>query len=259
MKVLIKHLLLLALLWTVAASSRAVPIRVFAAASLTEAFGDIGNAYLRLHRSDPPEYSFAGTPTLRTQVQEGALIDVFASADRQNMDALAAQHLVGPQQIFARNTMVVVVPAKSPRVIMINELSDKGVRVVLADTKVPAGHYAEQVLAKMTPGIQDNFAKRVLANVVSRETDVKDVLAKVALGEADAGIVFATDAAAAGKKVRTIPIRPEYNVIGEYPIAALTRSRNPRGADSFIRFVMSSDGQAILRARGFLSPRAGLP
>ena len=265
MKILLKSTLLLALLWTVAASSQAVPIRVFAASSLTEAFGDIGAAYLRLHRSDPAEYSFAGAPTLRTQIQEGALVDVFASDDRQNVDALAAQRLVGPKQIFARNTMLVVVPAKSPRVIMINELSDKGVRVVLADTNVPAGHYAEQVLVKMTPGIQDNFAKRVLANVVSRVADVRDVLAKVARGEADAGIVFATDVTAAGQRVRTIPIRPEYNVIGEYAIAPLTRSRNPRGADSFIKFVMSSDGQAILRAHGFLSagglvsPPAGQP
>jgi molybdate transport system substrate-binding protein len=175
------------------------------------------------------------------------------------MDALAAERLVGAQHVFARNVMVIVVPANSSKVTLTSDLANHGIRLVLAGSKVPAGHYAEQILAKMTPGVEPNFAKKVLANVVSRETDVKAVLAKVALGEADAGFVFATDAVAAGPRVRTISIRPAYNVIGEYPIAALTSTRNPMGAASFINFVLSPDGQSILRAHGFMSPPAGKP
>ena len=259
MKSVLKTALLLLLFSTVIKSSVAAPIKVFAAASLTEAFKVIGTAYATLHPDSPVSYSFAGSPTLRTQIQEGAPADVFASADHPNMDGLAAQHLVGAQRVFAENVMVVVVPADSQRIAKLGDLANAGVHVILAGPKVPAGRYAEEVLAKMTPGIQVNFAASVLGNVVSRETDVKAVLAKVELGEADAGFVFATDAVAAGKKVRTIPIPAEYNVVGEYPIAPVTGTADPADAESFIEFVLSPAGQSILRAHGFLSPPAEKP
>jgi molybdate transport system substrate-binding protein len=256
MKVLFNAVLALAILCFAIACSQAVPIRVFAAASLTEAFKAGGDAYGKTYGGGPVEFSFAGSSTLRAQILEGAPVDVFASADHSNMDALAAKKLVGPQQIFARNTMVLVLPANSPRVRVLRDLANPGVRIVLAGSTVPAGHYAEQVLRKMTPAVEQDFSDKVLANVVSRETDVKAVLAKVALGEADAGFVFSTDAVAAGKKVKVILIRPKWNVIAEYPIATLTSSNNSAAAQGLIKFVVGPGGQKILRAHGFLSPAA---
>jgi molybdate transport system substrate-binding protein len=256
MKAMFKPVLLLALMAIVVRPSGAVPVRVYADASVTEAFREICDVYSRTHRNDPIDFTLAGSADLRTKVLEGAPVDVFVSAGRTDMDILAAQHLVAQPQVFARNSMVVVVPARSGRVIMIHEMADKGIRVALADSKTPAGRCADYVLAKMTPAIEDNFAKHVLANVASRESDAQSVLAKVESGKADAGIVFSTDALSDAQRVRVIVIRPELNVTAEYSIAVLTRSFNPRGAASFISFVMSPDAQEILREHGFLSPAA---
>lgn len=247
-------ILLLSIAFAVIQKGDAAPIKVFAAASLTEAFNDIGKAYARIHPNDPVLFSFAGSPTLRTQIEQGAPVDVFASADMPNMDALVAQRLVARPVVFAENVMVVVTPASSTRVSKIGDLAQSGVRLVLAGPTVPAGRYAGEVLDKMTPSIAPDFAKKALANVVSRETSVKAVLAKVSLGEADAGFVFATDAAAAGDKVRVLRFPPRFNVIGQYPAATVKGASNASGGSSFISYVMSPPGQAILREHGFLTP-----
>ncbi|MDR3707129.1 MAG: molybdate ABC transporter substrate-binding protein [Capsulimonadaceae bacterium] len=259
MKAILRLLLGFTILATLTLRADAADIRVFAAASLTEAFKAIGTAYERVDPFDHVDYSFGGSPTLRTQIQQGAQVDIFASADRPNMDVLTAAHLAGSPVIFARNTLVVIAPSSSTTVNRISDLAGNGVRVVLAGPKVPAGRYAEEILAKMTPGIASNFNKSVMANVVSREIDVKAVVAKVQLGEADAGIVFATDAIAAGSKVRTIPIPAKYNVTAEYPIAVLSSSTIPVIASKFIAFINSPAGQSILRAHGFLSGQAAQP
>ncbi|HEY3331624.1 MAG TPA: molybdate ABC transporter substrate-binding protein [Capsulimonadaceae bacterium] len=233
-------------------NATASPIRVFAAASLTEAFRDIGVAYESKHPGDKVEFNFAGSPTLKTQIQQGAPVDVFASADLPNMQALVDAKVVNAPVVFTRNTLVIVTPPKDAAVKSPADLAKSGVKLVLAGQKVPAGHYADEVLTKMTPALGADFAEKTRQNTVSRESNVKAVLAKCILGEADAGIVFSTDARSAGRTVRVITIPTEYNVVAEYPIATITNADNRSGAASFVAFVLSKPGQAILKKYGFL-------
>jgi molybdate transport system substrate-binding protein len=188
---------------------------------------------------------FAGSQELRAQVEHGQPADVIATADQRHMDALAAQRLVAAPALFARNELVIAVPQGNPA--RIGSLSDlaRATRVVLAATEVPAGRYAEQALEKA--GVR----QAVLPRVVSRELNVRQVAAKVALGEADAAIVYRTDATS---RVEMVAIPPELNVSAEYPIAPLLQAPHPELARSFVAFVLSAEGQSILRAAGFLAP-----
>jgi molybdate transport system substrate-binding protein len=251
MKSVLKPLLAALLLGIAASASFAESLNVFAAASLTESFTEIGAAYQKAYPGETVNFSFAGSPTLRAQIQQGAPADVFASADVDNMEPLTTGRLTGQSQIFAKNVMIVVV-SKSSHIKSLSDLAGKGIRIVLAGAKVPAGHYADEILAKMTPTIAPNFSAKVLDNVVSRESNVKSVLTKVALGEADAGVVFATDAAAAKGKVNTIAIPLQYNVIATYPIAAVTASTHPSDAARFIAFVTGPTGKSYLKGHGFI-------
>jgi molybdate transport system substrate-binding protein len=226
---------------------------VFAAASLTEAFQDIGAAFERAHPGVKVEFNFAGSQVLRAQIEQGAPADVFASADLLHADALAASGRTRPHRTFARNALVVVTPGGSPRVRSLRDLAAPGVKVVLAAATVPAGRYARKALERMDgdASLGAGFAERVRAAVVSEETSVRAVLAKVALGEADAGFVYATDAAAARGRVAVIALPEGLGVVATYPIAVLTRSTSPLAA-AFMEEVLGAEGQAALRRRGFL-------
>jgi molybdate transport system substrate-binding protein len=162
----------------------------------------------------------------------------------------------GEPQIFARNLLVVVVPAKNPAGIhTLHDLTQPKLKLLLTNKDVPVGNYARQALEKMSqdPTFGHDFATRVLTNLVSDETNVKQVASKVQLGEADAGIVYSTDVTPALRdRVRVIEIPPEFNVIATYPIAAVTGARNETGARAFIAYVLSPAGQAILGRHGFL-------
>jgi molybdate transport system substrate-binding protein len=158
--------------------------------------------------------------------------------------------------VFARNSLVIAVPADDPAgIASLQDLAKPGLRLVLVSQEVPIGAYARQVLAKASqdPQYGSDFADRVLKNAVSEETDVRAALTKVSLGEADAAFVYRTDALAPGArdKVKVVEIPAPFNVVAEYPIAVVKGAPNPAGAQAFIDFVLSDDGQRILRQWGF--------
>lgn len=221
-------------------------VTVFAAASLTEAFTQIAVEYEELH-GVAVRLSFGPSDGLATQIQEGAPADVFASASPTWMDAVAEDPGVTDRADFARNVLVVIVPASDPAgIATVDDLGEQGIKLVLAAEGVPVGDYAREMLANA--GIGDE----ALANVVSNEDDVKGVVQKVALGEADAGIVYRTDVTASvAEDLVAIDVPDDVNVVAVYPIAALAgASEHARG---FVEYVLGP-GQDTLRAAGFLPP-----
>jgi molybdate transport system substrate-binding protein len=227
---------------------------VFAAASLTGAFQHIGQSFEADNPGVQVSFNFAGSQILSTQLEQGAPADVFASADQKNMDLLISDQLVMADTVqqFATNSLVVILPARNPgEVTTLADLARPGLKLVLADASVPAGNYARQVLDKMSEDAVygKDFITRVLANVVSNETDVKQVVTKVELGEADAGIAYTSDAVAA-PELLTLPIPAKFNVIASYPIAILSNAPSAEMAKAFVNYVTSPAGQAILAKWG---------
>ena len=233
--------------------AKSVDLTVFAAASLIDAFDEIGQAFEATHPGVNVVFNFGGSQNLRTQLEQGAQADVFASANRKEMDAVAAAGLVAPgaARTFVTNQLVVVLPDGNPGAVQtLQDLARPGLKLVLADEAVPAGSYAREVLDRLNANYGPSFRADVLANVVSNEDNVKQVLAKVQLGEADAGIVYASDALAASELL-TIAIPAQANVVAEYPIAALAGAPSPALAAEFVDFVLSPEGQSILKKWGF--------
>jgi molybdate transport system substrate-binding protein len=232
-------------------------LHVFAAASLTDAFTQIGRNFEAANPGTTVNFNFAGSQALQTQIEEGAPADVFASASKTNMDALVADNFVtqdAPEQ-FLNNKLVVIVPKDNPAgLATLEDLAKPGIKLVLAADAVPVGKYALQALDLMDAKFGNGYKTRVLANVVSNEDNVKQVVSKVQLGEADAGIVYTSDGVAA-PELKTIEIPVDLNVIAKYPIAALAKSKNIDLANAFIAYVLSADGQAILQKWGFAPPQ----
>jgi molybdate transport system substrate-binding protein len=230
-------------------------LTVFAAASLTDAFTEIGHNFEAAHPGVSVALNFAGSQTLSTQIIQGASADVFASANKAEMDKVVTANLIttdAPRN-FLTNQLIVILPANNPAKIQtLQDLSKPGMKIVLADKTVPAGKYALQILDNMVKDalFGADFKTKVLSNVVSNETDVKQVVAKVQLGEADAGIAYVSDAIAA-PELKTIKIPANLNVIAKYPIAALAKAPQAQLVADFIAYVLSSDGQAILKNWGF--------
>lgn len=220
-------------------------INVFAAASLTDAFNALGTSFQGANSGVTMKFNFAGTPTLITQIEQGAPADVFASADTTNMDRLKGDGFAaGIPQMFARNKLEIVVAPGNPKGIAgLADLAKPGVIYITEAPTVPAGKYALQAL-KMAG---------VTVTPKSLETDVKSVVSKIELGEADAGIVYTTDVTAAGSKVSGIPIPDADNVIATYPIVRVKATTNAAGADAFIAYVLSATGRAKLQSFGFLA------
>lgn len=242
-----------------AASGAGGTLTVFAAASLQQAFTTIGARFGTLHHATI-RFSFGGSDTLATQIIEGAPADVFASADMAHMAlARGKSAIASTPAVFARNRLVVIVPRDNPgHVYRLPELGRPGLRLVLAAPGVPAGRYARAAFAVMArhAAFGPHFLARVSANVVSNETDVKAVVAKVVLGEADAGVVYVTDVTRqVAPKVRTVTIPAPYNQIATYPIAVVTGSQNAALARQFVSYVLSSAGQSVLRGDGFITQR----
>jgi molybdate transport system substrate-binding protein len=228
---------------------------VFAASSLKDAFNRIAADLKAKGVLSDVTFNFAGSQALATQLSQGARADVFASADERNMSAAVASGAVDAQspRPLLTNRLVVVAP-KDGDVRSLGDLAWPGQKVVLAAPSVPAGGYSLQALDKLSasPEYGAGFGDRVLANVVSREENVRQVLAKVALGEAGAGIVYATDTSSSD--VRTIDIPDQYNVIARYYIASTLSAPNPEGARRFVEYVLSPEGQAVLAEYGFGPP-----
>lgn len=230
-------------------------LTVFAAASLTDAFETIEQELEAAAPNLSITYNFGGSQALVTQLEEGAQADVFASANAAQMDAAIAAELVsGAPLPFARNRLAIVTPAGNPAAIeKAADLGKEGILLVLAQSEVPAGRYAREsvcLMATDTTSYGSGFLERVAANVVSEEEDVRDVLAKVALGEADAGIVYVSDAVAAGDQVQVVDIPDEVNVIATYPAAVLAGGDEALGL-AFVAYLLSEEGQATLERHGF--------
>ncbi len=240
-----------------------VTLTVFAAASLKSSFTEIGNDFHAAYPSDTVTFSFAGSDALATQITQGAPADVFASANNTQMNVVvkAGQISSSTPQVFAHNRLVVVLPKNNPGNIQtLQDLAKSGVKVDLAANTVPAGQYAITFLtqASADPSFGASYKSKVLANVVSYETDVTAVLTKVSQGEVDAGIVYTTDAQTVASSVTTIAIPDALNTVAVYPIAPISASPNLTVAQQFVAYVLSSTGQTVMAKYGFL-PATGSP
>jgi len=227
-------------------------VRVFAAVSLTEAFREVAAAFEKAHPGTKVELNLAGSQVLRTQIEQGAPADVFASADLAQADALRQAGMLPRYDVFARNALVLAVPAPAPKVRRFADLAQRGIKIVVASPSAPAGLYTLQMLARVAGSglFGDDFRSRVQANIVSEETNVRLVLAKVAMGEADAGFVYETDVATSAA-VTSLPIPEGYNATAEYPIGVVAKAANTPRARAFVDFVLGADGQALFQKHGF--------
>jgi molybdate transport system substrate-binding protein len=230
-------------------------LTIFAAASLTDAFTEIGHNFEAAYPGVTVTFNFAGSTTLSTQLTQGAAADVFASANHTEMDKVIAANLIqkAAPRDFLTNQLIVILPANNPaNVQTMQDLARPGLKLVLGDKTLPAGKYALQILDNMVrdPSYGAGFKTKVIANVVSYEVDVKQVVAKVKLGEADAGIAYISDSVAA-PDLKTIVIPTDDNVIARYPIVALNGAPQAQLASDFVTYVLSADGQAILKKWGF--------
>jgi molybdate transport system substrate-binding protein len=238
------------------AADAAPSVNVFAAASLRESFEAAAPAFTT-KTGTKVTFNFAGSDTLETQIAEGAPADVFASANKTQMQkASDAGLLSGEARIFARNQLVIVIPKNNPgRVSSAADLGRSGVHVVLAAPTVPVGNYARTTITNLAklPEYGDKFEQAVTANVVSNEVDVKAVVTKISLGEADAGICYLTDVTpSVAESVSSIAFPAGAAPEATYPIAIVKASKNPAAAQAFIDFILSPDGQAFLKDRGFI-------
>jgi len=219
------------------AASASDPLTIYAAASLTDVFGKLDS-----HQ----RYSFAGSNTLETQIRNGAPADLFASAAPLNTQRLFREKLVERPVTFTSNRLALIVPRSNPAGIRsVYDLARKPVKLVIASPAVPVGSYTRTVLRKL--GLSSALSK-----VVSQETDVRAVTAKVALGQADAGFVYVTDARAVGGRVTVIRIPARAQPRVRYEIAVVSRSSKKAAARAWIHMLLSARGQAALKSYGFL-------
>jgi molybdate transport system substrate-binding protein len=224
---------------------------VFAASSLRDPFSALGAELERAYAGARVSFSFAGSQELRTQLEHGAPADVFASADLRHMDELVRAGRVAVPVVFTRNEPVLIVSTEAAgRVRSLVDLP-RAERIVLGASEVPIGRYTLQILDRAGAALGADFRARVEAKVVSRELNVKQVLTKVRLGEADAGLVYRTDALTSPElTVLTLP--NDVAVIAEYPIAVVASTAHPALARAFVARVLSDAGQRTLQRAGFL-------
>ncbi len=229
-------------------------LTVFGAASLREAFGKMAEEFKKSHASVVITFNFAGTQEIRTQLEQGAVVDVFAAADVRHMSALRDAGRVEAPTVFAENEPVVVVAKE--RAGSIHTLGDLPTarKIVIGAAEVPIGKYTLQMLDKASNTLGSDFRARVEAHVVSRELNVRQVLAKVNLGEADAGVVYRSDLVATGDQVGVVTIPAEINVIAEYPIAVVQSAPHKDLAREWVALALSDKGREILRSAGFKMP-----
>jgi molybdate transport system substrate-binding protein len=231
---------------TTAAPAVEGTVTVFAAASLTDAFTELGTAFEAAYPDADVTFNFAASSELVTQIGEGAPADVFASADLSNMTKLtdAGDNASEPVVFTTNLAQIIVAPGNPSGIAGVADLADEDLIVISCAPEVPCGRYAQQIL--------DNAG--VTVTFRSLEENVRAVVSKVTLGEADAGIVYVTDVINAGDAADGVEIPADVNVVAEYPIAVTREAPNPEGAEAFVGFVRSEEGQAILESYGFVSP-----
>ena len=237
------------------ASREKTTLQVFAAASVSDAFTEIGKLLEQRRPGLAVRLNFAGSQQLATQIEQGAAADVFASADQRWMAYATQRDLISNVPVtFARNSLVVIVPSTNPaRIHRLQDLARGGVKLVLGADAVPVGHYSRMVLRNLArqPEFRHDFEARVLRNVVSEEENVKSVVGKVQLGEADAGMVYRSDVTASVSRfIHVLAIPDSANVVASYPIAMVRAAREAEAARAFLDLVLSNEGQAILERRG---------
>ncbi|NYT01969.1 MAG: molybdate ABC transporter substrate-binding protein [Methanosarcinales archaeon] len=243
-------------------------LTVYAAASLTGAFGEIGELY-QIETGEEVIQNFDGSQMLRTQLENGAYADVYASANEKHMQALMSQGLMDNStvRVLLHNMMAVIVPGDNPGEIgELGDLARPGLKIVVGNREVPVGAYARQVLDNLAadPSYGEEFRAKVEENGVSEETTVNLVVSKVALGEADAGFAYVSDVLPPMRsQIEVMEIPEEYNVVADYYIGVLKGSEHPERAAGFIDYVMSEEGGAVLARYGFTPagtyPRANAP
>jgi molybdate transport system substrate-binding protein len=226
-------------------------IVVFAAASLTDAFNEIGAAFKQTNPHATITFNFGASSQLRTQLEQGARADVFASADQAQMD--------NARKADARNRLVLIVPKDNPaRIAAVEDLGNDGIKFVTAQQGVPIGQYTTALLDKAVadPAYGADFKTKVEGNIVSREDNVRQVVSKVQLGEADVGVVYTTDVTPQVRdQVQQIAVPDPLQTIASYPIA-VAKGSNAAGGEAFVQFVLGQTGQAILARWGFLTANA---
>ena len=233
-------------------STQSTKLTVYAAASLTGAFNQTAQAFEANNSGVNVAVNYAGSQILATQIQQGAPADVFASADLAHMKSVQDAGLMNNSSvvIFAENKLAIIVPTANPaNITSLSDLAKSGVKLDIGNSSTPCGMYTMQMLAKASNNSTygSGFKSSVMANVVSTETDVNAIVAKVALGQADVGIITKADVPAAYQsKVHTITIPDSVNVLAKYPIGVVSTSSNAQLAQSFINYVTSPAGQAIL-------------
>jgi molybdate transport system substrate-binding protein len=217
-------------------------INVFAAASLTGTFTQLGKDFEAAHPGVKVVFNFAGSSALAQQINQGAPADVFASAAPKNLDQVTDK---GAATTFVKNRLEIAVPKGNPgKITGLKDFADKNKKIAICAVQVPCGAAAKKVFD----------ATKIVAQPDSLEQDVKAALAKVSLGEVDAALVYKTDVLAAKDKVEGIEFPEADKAINEYPIATLTQAKNPDGAKAFVDFVLSAQGTAVLTAAGFDAP-----
>ncbi|MDQ1537268.1 MAG: molybdate transport system substrate-binding protein [Actinomycetota bacterium] len=220
-------------------------VNVFAAASLKEAFTQLGHQFEARYPGTKVVLNFGPSSGLAAQINQGAPADVFASASSNNMGLVITAGKAAASTNFASNTMEIAVPPRNPAgITQLSDLARRGVKVAVCQNAVPCGSTAVNA-----------FTNAKLTVVpVTQEVDVKAVLTKVTLGEVDAGVVYVTDVKAAGSKVKGITIPAAVNATTKYPIATLTKAPNKAAAKAFADYVLSANGARVLTATGFAKP-----
>ncbi len=226
-------------------------LNVYAASSLTEAFGELEAVFEAAHPDIDVSVTYAGSQVLRLQIEQGAAADVFASANPEHMRALQDSGLAEESRVFVHNELVVIVPLDNPAGIEALEDLAEASRIVLGTANVPVGRYAREVLRLAAPSLGEGFEAMVLSRVVSEESNVRLARAKIELGEADAAIVYRTDAGSSDR-VGIVEIPSQYNVIADYPVGVLRRTTVPATAEAWVALLMSPEGRAVLARHGFI-------
>lgn len=234
-------------------SAQAATLTVFAASSLTDAFTEIGRAF-QSRTGHKATFQFAGSQTLRAQLERGARADVYASANAAQFDPLVRAGLVHPGAPFASNWLAVIVPVGRTTLRTLPDLVRPGVKLVVADRAVPAGEATRRMLAAIDHAgtYGRDYSARFLHNVASEEPNVRQVALKVQLGEADAAVVYASDVTPTLKRaVRVLPLPSRFNARTDYLLGTVSGSAQPEAARAFAAFVRSGEGQRILKKWGF--------
>jgi molybdate transport system substrate-binding protein len=228
---------------------------VFAAASLREAFTALAAEYTRVSPNATVRFNFAGTQELRAQIEQGALADVFAAADTKPLEELSRQGLVLGPRVFAFNEPVVILsPDVAPQIRRFADLP-RAKRIVLGAKEVPIGQYSARILDNASRAISADFREQVERRVISHELSVRQVLSKVTLGEADAGIVYRTDVHGQVRAALSLlEIPPELNVEAHYSVAVVVKSERADAAHAWLSLLLSDAGKAILVQHGFKPP-----